>query len=107
MNIRQLAGKRGAMNVLMNAVSMVVDEISEKEKLTERERYLLEAWDEYHRRKENGGYHCEYCKDIGEWCEECGEHCEDVVLVPHGNRTLCVECSANEDVMAREREGRG
>ena len=36
--------------VLMNAISVLVDEIDWKENQTEKEKYLLEAWEEYHRR---------------------------------------------------------
>lgn len=40
-----------ASGVLMNAVSMVVEDISWKEQPTENERYLLEVWMEYCKRK--------------------------------------------------------
>jgi len=45
--VKLLAEKYGAINVLLNAVSMVVDEMEDKDELTENERYLLEAWNEY------------------------------------------------------------
>jgi len=44
---QEAEAKLKAQNVLMNAVSMVVDDLEEKDELTDNERYLLEAWYEY------------------------------------------------------------
>jgi len=47
MNTKQMVEKYGEFNILMNAVSMLVHDLEFKENLTDRERYLLEAWDKF------------------------------------------------------------
>ena len=44
---KELVQTYGAKSILHNAISMLVDEISDKNYPTQNERYLLEAWEEY------------------------------------------------------------
>jgi hypothetical protein len=53
LTVSELMDEYGPTSILMNAISMVLDEISEKENLSDNEMYLLRSWQEFHQRGGN------------------------------------------------------